>query len=145
MMLGTIGSPMRMEGTVVSDTVNVAARIEGVNKIYRTSLLIGELTYNALENPGDFSLRRIDQFKAKGKSKTITIYEIFETDPPNVRKAKLDSLHIFVEAVSLYHSGQFCEAKRLFNECTVKCGQDQVACYYTECCNRHLNIEEARW
>ncbi|MCI5140686.1 MAG: PAS domain S-box protein, partial [Candidatus Electrothrix sp. ATG1] len=36
LMLGTVGSPMRMEGTVVSDSVNLAARIEGVNKIYRT-------------------------------------------------------------------------------------------------------------
>lgn len=145
LMLGTIGSPKRMEGTVVSDSVNVAARIEGVNKIYRTSLLIAEETYNSLENPGDFALRRIDQFKAKGKSKTVTIYEVFETDPPEVKEAKLESLHIFVEAVNLYHSGRFAEAKQLFDECVVKCRQDQVARYYTKCCHRHLNIEETRW
>ncbi|MCI5166527.1 MAG: PAS domain S-box protein [Candidatus Electrothrix sp. GM3_4] len=145
LMLGTIGSPKRMEGTVVSDSVNVAARIEGVNKIYRTSVLIGEKTYNSLENPDDFALRRIDQFKAKGKSKTVTIYEVFETDPPEVKEAKLESLHIFVEAVNLYHSGKFFDAKRLFDECIVKCRQDQVARYYTKCCHRHLNIEETRW
>ena len=145
LMLGTIGSPNRMEGTVVSDSVNVAARIEGVNKIYKTSLLIGEETYTSLENPGDFALRRIDQFKAKGKSKTVTVYEVFETDPPDVKEAKLGSLHVFVEAVNLYHLGQFAEAKQLFDECTVKCRQDQVARYYTKCCHRHLNIEETRW
>ncbi|WP_339134510.1 MAG: adenylate/guanylate cyclase domain-containing protein [Candidatus Electrothrix sp. GW3-4] len=145
LMLGTVGSPMRMEGTVVSDSVNVAARIEGVNKIYRTSLLIGEETYNSLEKPGDFALRRIDQFKAKGKSKTVTVYEVFDNDPPEVKEAKLASLHIFVKAVNLYHSGRFAEAKYLFDECTVKCKQDQVARYYTRCCNRHLNIEETRW
>lgn len=145
LMLGTVGSPLRMEGTVVSDSVNVAARIEGVNKIYRTTLLIGEETYNSLESPDDFALRRIDQFKARGKSKTVTIYEVFETDPPEVKEAKLQSLHVFVEAVNLYHSGQFSEAKQLFDECTVKCGQDRVARYYTKCCHRHLNIEEKRW
>ncbi|MDU9050263.1 MAG: adenylate/guanylate cyclase domain-containing protein [Candidatus Electrothrix sp. Rat3] len=145
LMLGTIGSPNRMEGTVVSDSVNVAARIEGVNKIYKTSLLIGEETYTSLENPGDFALRRIDQFKAKGKSKTVTVYEVFETDAPDVKEAKLESLHVFVEAVNLYHSGRFAEAKQLFDECTVKCRQDQVARYYTKCCHRHLNIEETRW
>ena len=145
LMLGTVGSPLRMEGTVVSDSVNVAARIEGVNKIYRTSLLIGEDTYKSLENPGDFALRRIDLFKARGKSKTVTVYEVFETDPPEVKEAKLQSLHIFVEAVNLYHSGRFSEAKQLFDECIVKCGQDRVARYYTKCCHRHLNIEETRW
>ncbi|CAK8720859.1 hypothetical protein KKHLCK_10055 [Candidatus Electrothrix laxa] len=145
LMLGTIGSPNRMEGTVVSDSVNVAARIEGVNKIYRTSLLIGEETYKSLENPDDFALRRIDQFKAKGKSKTVTVYEVFETDLPEVKEAKLESLHVFGEAVNMYHSGRFVEAKRLFDECIVKCRQDQVARYYIDCCDRHLNIEEGRW
>ncbi|MCI5211476.1 MAG: PAS domain S-box protein [Candidatus Electrothrix sp. ATG2] len=145
LMLGTVGSPMRMEGPVVSDSVNLAARSEGVNKIYRTSLLIGEETYNALETPGDFAIRRIDQFKAKGKSKTVTIYEVFETDASEIREAKLASLHLFVDAVNLYHSGQFLEAKRLFYECTIRCRQDQVARYYTLCCNRHLNIEDTRW
>ncbi|MCI5225453.1 MAG: adenylate/guanylate cyclase domain-containing protein [Candidatus Electrothrix sp. AX2] len=145
LMLGTVGSPKRMEGTVVSDSVNMAARIQGVNKIYQTSLLIGEETYNSLKQPDDFALRRIDQFKAKGKSKTVTVYEVFETDPPEVKEAKLQSLHIFVEAVNLYHSGHFAEARRLFNECIVQCKQDRVACYYTKCCNRHLNIEKTRW
>ena len=145
LMLGTIGSPKRMEGTVVSDSVNVAARIEGVNKIYRTSLLIGEETYASLENPDDFALRRIDQFKAKGKSETVTVYEVFEIDPPEVKEAKLESLHVFAEAVNLYHSGRFSEAKRLFDECTAKCEHDQVARYYTTCCHRHLSIEETRW
>ncbi|WPD24039.1 MAG: adenylate/guanylate cyclase domain-containing protein [Candidatus Electrothrix scaldis] len=145
LMLGTVGSPKRMEGTVISDSVNVAARIEGVNKIYRTSLLIGEETYNSLECPDDFALRRIDQFKAKGKSKTVTVYEVFETDPPEVKEAKLKYLHIFVEAVNLYHSGRFSEARQLFDECTVNCKHDQVARYYTKCCNSHLNIEETRW
>ncbi|MCI5114760.1 MAG: PAS domain S-box protein [Candidatus Electrothrix sp. AW1] len=145
LMLGTVGSPKRMEGTVVSDSVNMAARIQGVNKIYQTSLLIGEETYNSLKQPDDFALRRIDQFKAKGKSKTVTVYEVFETDPSEVKEAKLQSLHIFVEAVNLYHSGHFAEARRLFNECIVQCKQDRVACYYTKCCNRHLNIEKTRW
>ncbi|WP_446008457.1 adenylate/guanylate cyclase domain-containing protein [Candidatus Electrothrix sp.] len=145
LMLGTIGSPKRMEGTVVSDSVNVAARIEGVNNIYRTSLLIGEETYNALEHPGDFAMRHIDQFKAKGKSTTVAVYEVFETDSPEVRDAKLASSDFFVQGVQLYHDGQFAEAKRVFNECIVRCVQDQVARYYIDCCDRHLNIETTRW
>ncbi len=145
LMLGTVGSPKRMEGTVISDSVNVAARIEGVNKIYRTSLLIGEKTYKGLERPEDFALRRIDQFKAKGKSKTVTVYEVFETDPPEVRDAKLASLDLFIQGVHYYHIGHYVEAKRVFTECMVRCKQDQVARYYIACCDRHLNIEVARW
>ncbi len=145
LMLGTVGSPKRMEGTVISDSVNVAARIEGVNKIYRTSLLIGEETYRSLERPEDFALRRIDQFKAKGKSKTVTVYEVFETDPPGVRDAKLASLNLFIQGVYHYHIGQFLDAKQMFNECVSKCRQDQVAQYYLDCCDRHLNIEVSRW
>ena len=92
------------------------------------------------------NVTKIKNAKKNNKKLTmITAYEVFENDPPKVREAKLKSLNIFVEAVDLYHTGQFMEAKRLFNACIIKCQQDQVSRYYIACCNRHLNMEEVRW
>jgi predicted ATPase/class 3 adenylate cyclase/GAF domain-containing protein len=92
LMLGTVGEPNRMDGTVISDAVNLASRTEGLTKNYGVSLLITHETFKRLRNPRDYAIRRIDEVKVKGKSEYVTIYEVFDADPPELKAAKLAML-----------------------------------------------------
>jgi two-component system sensor histidine kinase ChiS len=76
LMLGTVGDKDRMDGTVVSDAVNLASRIEEMTKNYDASLLISESTYSALTHSDRYSVRTRDRVEVKGKSEPVTVYEI---------------------------------------------------------------------
>ena len=80
LMLGTIGGQNRMDTTVISDAVNIAARIENLTKTYHTSLLISEASYLELSDKTKYLIRKLNQVKVKGKSQYVKIFEIFSAD-----------------------------------------------------------------
>lgn len=134
LMLGTVGGKNRMEGTVISDTVNVASHIESLTKSYGVSLLISQQTLSCLENYADYNFRLIDQVKVKGKSETVTVYEIFDGDLSEVRSGKLATKRVFEEALLLYYLDQFDEAAQLFQDCLRQTPLDKAAQIYLERC-----------
>ncbi|MFN4017729.1 MAG: adenylate/guanylate cyclase domain-containing protein [Reyranella sp.] len=76
LMLGTIGEKHRMDGTVISDAVNLAARIESLTKDYGAPMLISEFTYRELTNPEDSAIRPVDVVVVKGKTRPVAIYAV---------------------------------------------------------------------
>ena len=76
LMLGTIGEKHRMDGTVISDAVNLAARIEGLTKDYAAPMLISEFTYRELSNPEASAIRPVDVVVVKGKTRPVAIYAV---------------------------------------------------------------------
>lgn len=72
-VVGNMGSKSRMDYTMMGDTVNTAARLEGVNKIYGTYTMIGETTYQAAQN--SVLAREIDSINVVGKTEPISVYE----------------------------------------------------------------------
>ncbi|MCH2051305.1 MAG: GAF domain-containing protein, partial [Trichodesmium sp. ALOHA_ZT_67] len=132
LMLGTVGGQNRMDGTVISDAVNLASRVEGLTKSYGVSLLITEQTFSQLTQPSNYAIRSIDTLKVKGKSQKITVYEVFDADPPAVKEGKLNTLKQFQLARSLYASGHSLEPGKMFAQCLKLNPRDQVAQIYLQ-------------
>ncbi|MDX1960619.1 MAG: adenylate/guanylate cyclase domain-containing protein [Leptospiraceae bacterium] len=77
LMLGTIGESERMEGTVISDAVNLASRLEGLTKIYGCSIIISESTFFSVADHSNYKYRILDTIRVKGKKEPVTIFQIF--------------------------------------------------------------------
>jgi len=134
LILGTIGGQNRMEGTVISDAVNLASRVEGLTKTYDTPLLITEHTYVKLQHLYQYNIRLIDAVTVKGKTEEVTIYEIFDADTPDVIELKRQTLSEFEQGFVLYHSDEHSDAKRLFEQVLACNPNDKVAQIYLERC-----------
>ena len=77
-----------MDGTVISDAVNLASRVESLTKVYRVGILISQNTYDHLADPKAYDIRPIDIVIVKGKTKPVTLFEVFNRDDPAERAAK---------------------------------------------------------
>jgi len=138
LMLGTIGGQNRMDGTVISDTVNLGSRIESLTKNYGVSLLITHQTFFKLKNADFYNIRTIDRVKVKGRSELITVYEVFDADPPPVRQAKQQTKTIFEQALIAYNLQNFEQAEKLFLDCLIQNPGDRVAEIYRKRCQSPL-------
>lgn len=126
-MLGTIGGSARMDSTVIGDGVNIASRIESLNKTYGCQLLISENSYYALKDPLSFHIRLIDCTKLRGKNRKILVFEVFDADPAPLCEAKQQHLKSFTDAVALFHMGFLAEAEQLFSTCA---SEDKLVQFY---------------
>ncbi|MGB7441471.1 MAG: CHASE2 domain-containing protein [Coleofasciculaceae cyanobacterium] len=138
LMLGTVGGKSRMDGTVISDAVNLASRLEDLTKKYGVSLLISHHTFACLQNPTDYLLRFIDQITVKGKSKPVAVFEVFDGDEQKLKDGKLATKGIFEEALFLFHQCRFWQATQLLKDCLRINPKDKVAQIYLERCQKNL-------
>jgi PAS domain S-box-containing protein len=130
LMLGTVGGKNRMDGTVISDAVNLAARLESLTKEYGVPLLITHYTLARLQNPMEYSIRFIDKVKVKGKSKAVAVFEVFDGDEPQVKESKLATKTIFEEGLFLYHQQATKQAAQRLEEVLSLNPMDTVAQIY---------------
>lgn len=90
MTVGNMGSPGRMNYTLMGDNVNLGARLEGTNKQYGTGIIISEFTYGLVKD--HFIVRELDNIRVKGKNKPVLIYELIDAvdslDPPVLETGK---------------------------------------------------------
>jgi len=140
LMLGMIGGYNRMEGTVISDAVNLASRVEGMTKMYGVSILISDQTFHSLQHPEQFKLRVIDQVVVKGKTEPVTVWEVFDGDTDSIRNAKLLTAKLFEEGVTLYYLKKFAEALKLFQECLYQYPEDKAVSIYVNRCQHYLKV-----
>jgi hemerythrin-like metal-binding protein len=137
-LLGTVGGLNRMDSTVISDSVNLASRLEGVTKDYAAPLLISEHTLYALQDPSRYRIRFIDRILVKGKSHPQAVYEVLDADTPQNRAGKLTTLPMFEEAVACYHMHDVWRAQQLFKRCAAIAPNDQATKVYLARCDEVL-------
>jgi class 3 adenylate cyclase len=137
--LGTVGGFGRMDGTAIGDAVNLSSRVEELTKTYGVSLLITHRTFANLNNPLQYDLRFIEQVKAKGKARSVGLFEVFSADLPELHQAKLATKDKFEKAVMLFHQQAFPHAARLFKECLQYSSCDRVARSYLERCHHYIS------
>lgn len=138
LILGIVGGQHRIDGTVISDAVNLASRLEGLTKNYQVPLLISHKTFINLPEPGRYHLRFIDRVQVKGKSHKVSVFEVFDADSPALRDAKLATKTQFEQALVLYYQNDFTDAKKLLAECLQANPEDKVAQIYWQRCRRAL-------
>ena len=137
-LLGTVGGLNRMDSTVISDSVNLASRLEGLTKDYAAPLLISEHTLYALQDPSRYRIRFIDRILVKGKSHPQAVYEVLDADTPQDRAGKLTTLPMFEEAVACYHMRDVWRAQQLFQRCAAIAPNDQATKVYLGRCEEVL-------
>ena len=132
--LGTIGTARRMETTVIGDTVNLAARLEGLTKHFGARVLLsGELALSAEAHPA-LTLRLVGRVRAVGKTEPTALYELLEAEPPEVRERRLETLEVYHQACEAFHEGRLIQARAWFRLCWDRDPQDTAARRYLDRC-----------
>ena len=135
---GNIGSPKRMDYTMIGDGVNLAARLESACKQYSARILISEFTKAKLK--GTYKMRDIDLVVVKGKTEPVGVYEVLDYHNDQTYPNLMDNVNYFNEGVKEYRAGEWDKGIGRFEEAIKANETDKLAQTYIERCE-HLKAE----
>lgn len=144
MVVGNMGSDMRFDYTVMGDSVNLGARLEGINKEYGTSIVISQYTYERIKDR--LFCRELDSVKVKGKHVPVKIYELIcDINDTGNAGAWADFMPVFNNGLDLYKKGLWDEAVAAFRKCLETRPGDAVSGLYISRCNELKNSPPENW
>ncbi|NEO52960.1 MAG: response regulator [Okeania sp. SIO3B5] len=136
LMLGTVGGGKRIDGTVISDAVNLASRLENLTKFYGANILISGNTLFDLEEFDKYNYRFLDRVKVKGKKEAVAVFEILDGDTEAQKQLKIQTKTEFEEAILLYYQQKYSAAKEIFLNIFHINPEDKVVKLYLKRCKK---------
>ena len=131
MLVGNLGSSRRFNYTIMGDHVNLASRLQGLNRKFGTHMIVSEATYETLR--GKLTARELDLIRVKGKTKPVKIYEVLGRAEEHAQYR--DLLERFHEALEAYRQGRWKTAIGLFEELQRNYDQDGPSQLLIERCH----------
>jgi len=135
MVVGNMGTQKKMNYTIISNAVNLASRLEGVNKQYGTWILASDSTIN--ETKGILLTRPLDRLRMVGINEPVFVHEVLETKD-GASAALLEMMSIYNEAHGFFQSCNWTEAHRLFKQLLKQFPEDGPSALYLNRCEHFL-------
>jgi class 3 adenylate cyclase len=130
LMMGTLGEQERMDGSVISDAVNLASRLEGLSRLYGDTILITGPTLSLLEGRRDFHTRFIDRVRVRGRKEAVLIYEVYDWETPERIELRQSLKAGWSQAMNHYYGREFEPAFLLLRKLYEQDPRDRIAELY---------------
>jgi len=116
LIMGITGDESRMDATTISDTVNIASRLESLTKHYSVNIILSDSSLKQIGQKDGFHLRSLGLVQLKGKREAVEIHECFDSNTLTDKTKKLNTLAAFNEGVSFFLNKSFDEANLAFKK-----------------------------
>ncbi len=140
MVVGNMGTSRKMNYTIMGDAVNLASRLEGVNKVYNSWILCSDATWkeaNSGEHMGKIVARRFDKVRVVGRDEPVQLWNIIGFKDELTEK-QLEAVEIWSEAMDKYLQKDFASAGKLFVKVNSLVPEDESPMVYAKRCRDYL-------